>query len=67
MSYLADVNLISEQLCYLFSQRFFSTNAEDLGCLFLMNTPFLLPLTRMMPSVVWKSAKFHVSSPVMKS
>ncbi len=59
--------ILRVQYTYFVSQRFFSRNAASFGCLFLVKMPFLLPLTRMMPSVVWKSAKFHTSSPWTKS
>ena len=47
--------------------RFRKRYAASLGWRWRVNRPFLLPSTRRMPSVVWKSAKFHTSSPCTKS
>ena len=47
--------------------RFRKRYAASLGWRWRVKMPFLLPSTRRMPSVVWKSAKFHTSSPCTKS
>ena len=48
-------------------QRRRSAWAAALGWRSRVNTPFLLPPTRMIPEVVAKSAKFHTCSPTTAS
>ena len=45
------------------SHRSRTAKAAALGLRSRVNMPFLLPSTRMMPALVWKSAKFHICSP----
>ena len=64
-----NVFLLILLLCFyfLFSHLFFNINAILLGFLSRVNTPFLLPITLVVPCFVAKSANAHKCSPITKS